>query len=355
VGSNQSDQKHGTWASSAEFAHFDQVEKPEYRLAEVADAPEDFDEEFQIATLDLGRYLHGNETDREAFSVELGAAMRDIGFVILDGHGVDPGLFDEADSWVEQLFVETSLDEKMRFRAERQGAVSEGYFPIRETSNIHPDLVEGWVFGRRAFDLDGDPDFDAAGFWPQPELEPCFRRWVLAGTALFQPIMQAILQSLGCDRHLFDDRLDQPLLGQRLNYYPPVNDVGVGRLLGHEDVDLFTLLPAASVDGLQALHRNGKWVRVNAPRGSIIMNTGDYVQRVSNDVLPSTTHRVSVPSDPALAAVTRVSTPLAAYLDPNSMLEVLPGLGEPRYDPIRVLPFHTRSTAKFYGADYAVE
>ena len=37
------------------------------------------------------------------------------------------------------------------------------------------------------------------------------------------------------------------------------------------------------------------------------------------------------------------------------MLEVLPGLGEPRYDPIKAIAFHTRSTSKFYGDDYAVE
>lgn len=36
------------------------------------------------------------------------------------------------------------------------------------------------------------------------------------------------------------------------------------------------------------------------------------------------------------------------------MLEQLPGLGPPRYPPIRALDFHTQITAKFYGDDYAV-
>ena len=40
----------------------------------------------------------------------------------------------------------------MRFRAQRHGSVNQGYFPIKETSDMHPDLVEGWVFCRRAFD-----------------------------------------------------------------------------------------------------------------------------------------------------------------------------------------------------------
>ena len=51
----------------------------------------------------------------------------------------------------------------------------------------------------------------------------------------------------------------------------------------------------------------------------------------------------------------RTSIPLAAYFRPNEMLEVLPELGEPKYEPIPVVTFHTRTTAKFYGDDYAVE
>jgi isopenicillin N synthase-like dioxygenase len=353
------DQQAGTMSSSDEFARYDQVDKASYHLAEVADQAEAFDDDFSLTTCDLGRFLHGNAADRAAFADELGGAMHEIGFAILEGHGVDESLFDQSDEWVEQLFTGSTLDEKMPFRAARHGAVSEGYFPVKETSDIHPDLVEGWVFGRRAFDLGDNSPFDAAEFWPQPDLEPKFRQYVEAGTALFAPLMQSILTYLGCDPHTYDARLERPNFGQRLNYYPPVGDedaaTGAGRLLGHEDIDLFTLLPAPAVEGLQALHRNGKWIRIDAPPGSIVLNTGDYMQRVSNDVLPSTTHRVSPPRDPAQRGLKRTSTPLAAYFRPDELLEVLPGLGTPKYDPIPVITFHTRTTAKFYGDDYAVE
>ena len=353
------DKGHGPAASSAEFSRFDQVRKPDYHLAEAADLAEDFDEEFAFTTCDLARCLRGNARDRDSFAQELGEAMSGIGFVIIEGHGIDPRWFEEAAGWVELLFTGPSLEEKLRFRAARHGAVSEGYFPMKETTDIHPDLVEGWVFGRRAFDLDGHPEFDARAFWPRPGLEPRFRRLISAELTLFLPIMQSILRFLGCDPHLYDARLATPRFGQRLNYYPPVNrsdvESGAGRLLAHEDVDLFTLLPAPAVEGLQVLNRNGKWVRLQAPPGSIVLNTGDYMQRISNDLLPSTTHRVSPPRDPSQAARSRVSFPLAAYLPPDDILEVLPGLREPKYEPIRVITFHTRTTAKFYGDDYAVE
>ena len=364
----------GVRASSAEYARYDQVGKPDYHLAEAADGAECFDEQFEFATCDLGRFLRGDAGDRRAFADELGAAMRDIGFAVLTGHGVDARLFDEAEAWVEDFFTSTPADDKTRFRAARHGAVSEGWFPIERTSDIHPDLVEGWVFGRRAFDLDDldergrpfdpralwpRPEFEPRALWPRPEFEPRFRRWVEAGSALFRPIMQSILTGLGVDPHRFDDRLRRPHLALRLNYYPPLTgDLAAsraGRLLGHEDVDLFTLLPAPRIEGLQVLKRDGRWARLRPPPGTIVLNTGDYLQRLSNDVLPSTTHRVGRPRDPALQRRSRVSFPLAAYLPPDDVLEVLPGTGTPKYEPIRVITFHTRTTAKFYGDDYAVE
>ena len=171
--------------------------------------------------------------------------------------------------------------------------------------------------------------------------------------------MGSVLRYFDCDPGLYDDQLTRPNFGLRLNWYPPMSadDQGrrAGRLLGHEDIDLFTLLPAPEVEGLQVLSREGKWIRLNAPSGSIVLNTGDYMARITNDVLPSTTHRVSPPRDPRQGALGRVSFPLAAYLRPDEVLEVLPTIPQPKYDPIKVVTFHTRTTAKFYGDDYAVE
>jgi isopenicillin N synthase-like dioxygenase len=110
------------------------------------------------------------------------------------------------------------------------------------------------------------------------------------------------------------------------------------------------------VEGLQILNRrNMKWIRIRAPRGSIILNTGDYMQRISNDIFPSTTHRVSKPRDPEQRHQTRVSFPMAVYVWEDEVLEVLPGLPNPKYAPIKAIEFHTSITSKFYGDDYAVK
>jgi len=345
----------GIHATNQDFIRYDQVEKRQtYHLAEGEDDAAQFDNEFRIRTCNIGRYLHGDEHDQRAFATELGDALREIGFAILDGHGVDPALYDEAEARVETIFTRCSLAEKMRFRARRHGSVNQGYFPIKETSNMHPDLVEGWVFCRRAFDSG-----KVADFWPMPEQEPFFRSLVRAHERLILPVMQSLLQYLGCDAHLYDARLTGTNFGLRLNYYPPVpaaeDASGAARLLGHEDVDLFTFLPAPRVEGLQVLNRrNMKWVRLVAPPGTIVLNTGDYMQRISNDIFPSTTHRVSKPRDARERLQPRVSFPMAVYVWEDEVLEVLPCINEPKYPPVKAIQFHTSITSKFYGDDYAV-
>lgn len=348
-------------ALNRDFEKYDQVRKAHtYRLAE--HESDEFDDEYRIATLDFEPFLRGNDADKALFAEEFGKALQEIGFAVLTGHGVDAALYDEMHDRVLDLFTNTPLDQKMRFRAERCGSVSQGYFPLEETSDIHPDLVEGWVWCRRAFDIPQERDraFRVQNYWPRAEYEGQFRRLVDAHEPLIKPIAQAMFQGLGVDPHIYDDKLKGTNFGLRLNYYPPMthdqDQSGAGRLLGHEDVDLFTILPATRVDGLQVWnHRSSKWVRLRAPRGSIVINTGDYMQRISNDRLPSTTHRVGKPSDGSHLSTARVSFPMAVYLWEDELLEVLPGLGAPKYPPIKTITFHTRSTSKFYGDDYAVE
>lgn len=338
-----------------ELRSYEQVGKLQrYRLAE--DADEEFDEEFLLETCDLSLLASARPADRAAGVRALGESLEDTGFAILSGHGVDPALYAECHRRTRDFFESHSLEEKMRYRARRQGSVNQGYFPMRETTAIHPDLVEGWVFCRRAFHLDPGSAWDEAAFWPSPGWEPFFRRVVEAHEKLIHPIMRGILAWLGEDTALFDERLTGANFGFRLNYYPPM--VGTpegttGRMLGHEDVDMFTILPAAETEGLQLLHRKTmKWVRIEAPPGTIVLNTGDYMQRITNNRLPSTTHRVSAPRDPAARARPRTSFPMAVYVSEDEILEVLPNQGEPLYPPVRAEDFHTRITSKYYGDNY---
>ncbi len=357
----ESSKEHGIEAVNQEFSRYEQVEKDQtYNLAEKEELDQ-FDTEYEIKTCDMNLFFNGGEEGKRQFAKDLGEALEGIGFAVLTGHGVDTRLYDEAEKKVTQIFEDIPREDRMKFEAQRFGSVNQGYFPIKETTIIHPDLVEGWVFCRRAFDLPGNRNasFKESDFWPGPGYEAFFRQIVEAHEGLILPIMQSILSHLGCDPHAYDQKLTKTNFGFRLNYYPPVSkqddESGAGRMLGHEDVDLFTILPSSAVEGLQVLNRkNMKWIRLNPPKGSIILNTGDYMQRITNNRLPSTTHRVSKPRKP-LYGKPRISIPMAVYVWEEEILEVLPCCGEPQYDPIKAETFHTRITSKYYGDDYTDE
>src|SRR6266568_8543394 len=70
-----------------DYIRYEQVEKRQsYHLAE--DAREEFDEAFEVRTCDMRS---------PTFARDLGDALHEIGFAIVEGHGVDPNLYDEAE------------------------------------------------------------------------------------------------------------------------------------------------------------------------------------------------------------------------------------------------------------------
>lgn len=344
--------------TNLDHQQFEQVEKDKvYYHAE--QASEVFEEDTQLVTLSLRQLREGSPEEARAFGEALGRGMTEIGFVYLTEHGIDPALFEEADRRTRSFFEDIPDDVKARFLAERHGSVNQGYFPYKKSTAMHPDLVQGWVFASRAFDLAGEGDVDAMlrAFWPDLDDERFFRKVYQALEPLALPLMRSILGHFGCPTDLYDERLTDTLCALRLNYYPGLSasdqELGAARLLGHEDVTLFTFLPASPVEGLQVFNRKtGRWIRLNPPPGTIIVNAGDYLQRITNNVFQSSTHRVSPPRDPAQRGRARASFPLFVYLRETDQVEVLPSFEQPRYEPIDVLTFHTNITRKFYGAAY---
>ena len=95
------DQQAGTLATSDDFARYDQVDKPTYHLSEAADEVDAFDDDFTFTTCDLGRFLHGDDGDRAAFSQELGDAMS----VVANDVIIEDTANIQADSGVVCLFL----------------------------------------------------------------------------------------------------------------------------------------------------------------------------------------------------------------------------------------------------------
>jgi isopenicillin N synthase-like dioxygenase len=92
----------------------------------------------------------------------------------------------------------------------------------------------------------------------------------------------------------------------------------------HEDINTITLLLGAEEAGLELLDRNGQWLPVNPPEGAVVCNIGDMLQRLTNNVLPSTSHRVVNPA-PERRHLPRYSTPFFLHFRPDLVIETLPG------------------------------
>ena len=91
----------------------------------------------------------------------------------------------------------------------------------------------------------------------------------------------------------------------------------------HEDINVITLLLGAEEAGLEVLDRTASWLAVNPPPGSLVCNIGDMLQRLTNHVLPSTTHRVVNPA-PERRGVARYSTPFFLHFASDYLIETLP-------------------------------
>jgi isopenicillin N synthase-like dioxygenase len=103
----------------------------------------------------------------------------------------------------------------------------------------------------------------------------------------------------------------------RVLHYPPLTgdeEPGAVRAAAHGDINLLTILPAATEPGLQVMDKDGQWQDVPCDFGLLIVNIGDMLEEASGKYYPSTLHRVLNPTGEA-ATKSRISLPL--FLHPR--------------------------------------
>ena len=237
-----------------------------------------------------------------ALAAELGAALREFGFVSVVNHGVGKELRARAYAAASAFFA---LPERSKQAYHQPGRGGErGYTPFRvETAKdqTEPDLKEFWHVGRELPAHALARAGLSANLWP---LEvPDFRESMLALYAaldrLGAHLLSLIALHLGLDPRWFEGAIDHGNSILRPLHYPPLATDWVGvRSAPHEDINLITLLIGAGEPGLEILRPDGSWLPIETPRDQIVVNVGDMLQRLTNHVLPSTTHRVVNPPAP---------------------------------------------------------
>jgi len=253
-----------------------------------------------IPVVDLSNFTEGTAEEKNAFVKKLGKAFHEIGFVGVKNHRVSQQLIDDFYA-ASKAFFALPTDTKRSYEkpelAGQRGYTSFGtehakqskvadlkeFFQIGQTvpadhplKSLYPDNVE----------VAEEANFLRLGV----ELYRAFEK---AGGSLLEAI--AIHLDLAVD--YFTNHIEEGNSILRAIHYPPIRQEPKSAIRAeqHEDINLITLLVGASAGGLQLLNMDNEWMPIMPEEDEIVINVGDMLQRLTNDYLKSTTHRVVNP------------------------------------------------------------
>jgi len=276
-----------------------------------------------VPTLDIRRY----DTDRDDFVAELGAAYREFGFCCISGHGIARELIDGSYEAFQRFFA-LPTETKLKYHIPGSGG-ARGYTPFKvETAkgSQYADLKEFWHIGREIPRDSKFADVMPPNVWPSEV--PDFKRW---GYGLYQAlddlgsrVLRALALHIEQPENFFEDKTDIGNSILRPIHYPPIDDaidIPNVRAGAHEDINFITLLVGASAEGLEVLS-HGQWLPITTEGDAIVVNIGDMLQRLTNHVFPSTSHRVVNPPNEN-ARKPRYSVPFFLHPNPDVVLDPL--------------------------------
>eukprot|EP00485_Elphidium_margaritaceum_P016577 CAMPEP_0202729910 /NCGR_PEP_ID=MMETSP1385-20130828/186376_1 /ASSEMBLY_ACC=CAM_ASM_000861 /TAXON_ID=933848 /ORGANISM="Elphidium margaritaceum" /LENGTH=326 /DNA_ID=CAMNT_0049396181 /DNA_START=40 /DNA_END=1020 /DNA_ORIENTATION=- len=269
---------------------------------------------------------HGPHTaDVSAMVQHIHYALSNIGFMYVTNHGIPQQVIDEAMS-ASKAFFDRSLHDKQTFAIETSGQALHGYTALfgenTDPTGKAQELKESFDFGRLAADNVTRPFFGPTP-WPSSDFKHTMMAYHDAMLALARKIMVGIALSLDLPADFFDAMLHEPVGIARMMHYPPPppttaekNVTGIG---AHTDYGCLTILGQDDVGGLQVMNRDQQWIDAPPVAGTFIINIGDMIQMLTNDVYIANLHRFenTVGKD-------RYSTPFFFDVDFHTVFESLP-------------------------------
>jgi isopenicillin N synthase-like dioxygenase len=277
-----------------------------------------------IPQVDLAQFVHGNSSEKAAFVQELGKAFSEIGFVSVTNHGIPLELVNRFFALSTEFFAMES-DNKTKYEV-KGGAGQRGYTSIGKEHAKHSnvgDLKEFYQFGQelpKGHELENE--YPANIYVDEmPEYNKVARDLYVSFEKSGEYLLQAIALYLGLDVDYFKKHIEGGNSILRAIHYPPITSEPKSAIRAeeHEDINLITLLFGASADGLQVRPIGHDWIDVKALGDSIVINVGDMLQRLANNTLKSTTHRVVNPPR-ELWGTSRISIPF--FLHPRSDMDL---------------------------------
>lgn len=304
-----------------------------------------------VPVINIAPFLAGSPADKRNVAQAVDRACRDIGFLVIQGHGVSPQLLADMRR-VSTAFFDLPLADKQGV-ARPAMDVARGYIGLdeeslarsRDPSAYGSDLNESLMIGP----VDAVPpayaqareagQHFAPNLWPvQPaELQAVWATYYRAMGALAQTLMRIFALALDLPEHHFDPLIDRHISRLRVRNYPAQltpPQPGQIRAGAHSDYGSLTILATEDKPGgLQVCNAAGQWVDVPIVPDCFIINIGDLMALWTNDTWVSTLHRVVNPPLDAGAQSRRQS--LVFFHNPNYDAEItslVPGT-EPKYAP----------------------
>jgi len=276
-----------------------------------------------IPLVDLRDFISGNKQQKQQFIDDLSSAFHNIGFVGVVGHGIPKKLITDFYTSAKQFF---SLPKDKKLKYEIPGAAGQrGYTSFGKEhakgSNF-ADLKEFYQVGQEIPVMDKD---DCDPFIEEvPEFNTLsrnlYKEFEIAGNHL----LKAIAIHLDLPEEYFTSLTNGGISILRAIHYPPITEEPKNAIRAeqHEDINLITLLVGASAGGLQLKNQKGEWMDVVPENEEIVINVGDMLQRLTNNYLKSTTHRVINPPREEWHKP-RLSIPFFLHPVPTTSLAVL--------------------------------
>lgn len=279
-----------------------------------------------VPRLSLLDYLSKDEDKKKRFIEDLFSGLKEYGFIILKDHPIDQSKVDRAYE-LNHRFFQLPIETKEKYIANNGG--QRGFTPFKQEhakDSEHPDLKEFWHVGR---ELTKDSSYHGVypeNLWPEEVAE--FKKVM---TELYEALdetsvilLEAIGRSLNVPLGFFKEMVHDGNSILRTIHYPPTTGEKTSsvRAAAHEDINLITMLVGATDSGLELLDRDGTWLPVESGPGEIVVDTGDMMSRLTNEVLPATTHRVVNP-EAGRENTTRYSMPFFVHPHSKASLKCL--------------------------------
>ena len=277
-----------------------------------------------IPVVDLSTFVNGSPEERSSFVRQLGKAFHEIGFVGVKGHGIPKTLIDGFFNASKAFFaLPKSIKEQYEIEglAGQRGYTSFGKEHAKQSKVA--DLKEFFQIGQEVEDGDAIRSEypDNVSVREAQEFTDLGRQLYQAFEKSGAELLRAIAIYLELGEDYFDDKIHNGNSILRAIHYPPITEEPKSAIRAeqHEDINLITLLVGASAGGLQLLNMEGEWLPIMPEDNEIVINVGDMLQRLTNNYLKSTTHRVVNPPRDQWH-LPRLSIPF--FLHPRSTMDL---------------------------------